>query len=51
MYDGKSLSKLMDAAEFRDVRVCKEGETLIQNPDGLNLYERSEQSVYVEGMK
>ena len=51
MYDGKSLSLLMEESGFRDVRVYSKGETSIKNLNGLNLYERSEESVYVEGIK
>ena len=51
MYDGKSLSLLMEKSGFRDVRIYKKGETSINNSNGLNLYERSEESVYVEGIK
>ena len=51
MYDGKSLSKLLDERGFRNVQVCADGFTLISNPEGLDLYERSGQSVYVEGVK
>lgn len=51
MYDGKSLSVLMKNRGFRNVVVRKSGETYINNLNGLNLYERSEESVYVEGIK
>ena len=51
MYDGKSLSLLMEESGFRDVRVYSKGETSIKNLNGLNLHERSEESVYVEGIK
>jgi predicted SAM-dependent methyltransferase len=51
MYDGKSLSILMKNSGFRNVRVYKKGQTSIKNPKGLNLFERSEESVYVEGKK
>ena len=51
MYDGKSLSLLMEELGFRDVRVCSKSETSIKNLNGLNLHERSEESVYVEGIK
>tara|TARA_B110000027_G_C16003367_1_gene248572 strand:+ start:69 stop:713 length:645 start_codon:yes stop_codon:yes gene_type:complete len=51
MYDGKSLCILMKNSGFRNVRVYKKGQTSIKNPKGLNLFERSEESVYVEGIK
>jgi len=51
MYDGKSLSILMETIGFRNVKIYKKGETSIKNPKGLDLYERCEESVYVEGIK
>ena len=51
MYDGGSLSKLMLNAGFRDVMIQAPGETLIEIKDGLDLFERSGQSVFVEGRK
>ena len=50
MYDGESLSKLLIEMGFKNVEVCKDGYTKIENPDGLDLYEQAEQSVYVEGI-
>ena len=51
MYDGKSLCVLMKNSGFRNVRVYEKGQTSIKNAKGLNLFERSEESVYVEGVK
>ena len=51
MYDDNSLCLLLNSFGFRNVKVYKEGETQIKNYEGLNLYERSEDSVYVEGIK
>lgn len=51
MYDGKSLSDLFRKVGFKNVVICSAGETTIQNPEGLNLFERDEQSVFVEGSK
>ena len=51
MYDGNSLSLLIKNFGFRNVKICKKGETSIKNKNGLNLYERSEESVFVEGIK
>ena len=51
MYDGESLSKLLLEIGFNTVEVCKDGKTNITDPDALNLREREEQSVYVEGIK
>jgi len=48
MYDGPSLSRLLTAAGFVDVRVVPAGTTAIPDPGALNLTERSEESVYVE---
>ena len=51
MYDGQSLSKLFRDTGFQNVSVLKPGETNIVDAGSLNLSERSEQSVYVEGVK
>ena len=51
MYDEKSLSKLIKKVGFRKIFICKAGETNILNPHNLNLHERSEESVYLEGRK
>ena len=51
MYDEKSLSKLIKKIGFRQVFILKAGETNILNPHNLNLHERSDASVYVEGLK
>lgn len=51
MYDGASLAKLMSENGFREVTVEEAGRTRIENPVGLDLHERSEESVYVEGLK
>ena len=51
MYDGKSITLLLKNAGFKNVRVLAKGETLIKNSNGLDLYERCESSVYVEGTK
>lgn len=50
MYDGTSLSKLLIEMGFSSAEICKDGKTNIIDADGLNLYEREEQSVYVEGI-
>ena len=50
MYDGNSLSKLLIEMGFSSAEICKDGKTNIIDADGLNLYEREEQSVYVEGI-
>jgi len=51
MYDEKSLSKVIKKVGFRKIFICKAGETNILNSHNLNLYERSDDSVYVEGLK
>jgi hypothetical protein len=51
MYDGNSLSKLLLKAGFSKPVILKAGETQIGNPAELDLYERSEESVYVEATK
>jgi len=49
MYDGISLTKLLLEMGFKNVEVCKNGKTNIPDPGALDLYERVEHSVYVEG--
>ncbi len=51
MYDGNSLSALLRTAGFANVVALKAGETRIKDTVGLDLYERSEESVYVEATK
>lgn len=51
MYDGSSLSKLLNKNGFKDVEVCTGGYSKIANPNSLNLYEQVETSVYIEGVK
>ncbi len=51
MYDGASMSRLMERHGFVDVEVMDAGATKIPQPGQLNLSERIEQSVYVEAKK
>lgn len=51
MYDGNSVSKMLKQHGFKEVEVCTEGFTKIANSTNLNLYERVESSVYIEGVK
>jgi len=51
MYDGISLSKLMLESGFKVAIVQDAGETSIKNFIGLNLFERKDESVYVESIK
>jgi predicted SAM-dependent methyltransferase len=48
MYDAASLTKLLASAGFVNVRVLPAGRTHIADPGGLDLYERDDESVYVE---
>jgi predicted SAM-dependent methyltransferase len=51
MYDGRSLSKLLEDHGFVDVRVMAAGTTTIAAHGELDLFERSDESVYAEGRK
>jgi predicted SAM-dependent methyltransferase len=51
MYDGDSLTRLLAAGLFVDIRVLKAGTTTIDAPEPLDLYERADESVYVEARK
>lgn len=51
MYDGASLSKMLLNNDFKEVEICSNGFTKIENPGNLNLYEQVETTVYVEGIK
>lgn len=50
MYDGASLKSLLEHHGFKSVTVLEAGETTIPDANGLNLREREEESVYVEGV-
>jgi len=51
MYDGKSLSKLLLNTGFSKVLVLDAGETVIKDHEGLNLFEREDDSLYIEAIK
>ena len=51
MFDGDSLAKLMKSQGFRNVTIQISGNTLIENPGNLNLFEREKESVVVEAKK
>lgn len=51
MYDGLSLCRFLKSQGFDNPVVTKEGYTQIRNPGKLDLYERSNESVYVEAIK
>jgi predicted SAM-dependent methyltransferase len=51
MYDASSLSRLLTSSGFHNVVVLPAGETSIPSPEGLDLREREDESVYVEAKK
>ena len=51
MYDADSLIRLVSGAGFRDVVALPAGETRLHAPGALDLAERDEESLYVEGVK
>lgn len=51
MYDGASLSNLLNQLSFRNPIVLEAGMTTIPNPGTLNLREREEESLYIEATK
>lgn len=51
MYDEKSFTNLLVEHGFNKVIVLKAGDTLIPNYGQLNLYERKDESFYIEAIK
>lgn len=51
MYDGKSLSGLLQRHGFAQVTILAAGETTIPDPAPLDLREREEESLYVEAVR
>lgn len=51
MYDGNSLSRLLQKHGFIETEIMPSGKTKIPEPESLNLQERSDESVYVEAKK
>jgi SAM-dependent methyltransferase len=51
MYDGSSLARLLTDAGFTNVAIMPAGTTNIPEPGDLNLAERVDESVYVEGVQ
>ncbi len=51
MYDGKSLSRLLDCNGFKKIQILASGETTLIDCEPLNLYERADESVYIEAVK
>jgi hypothetical protein len=50
MHDSESFTKFLIETGFKSVEVCENGYTNIKNHGDLNLYERVDSSVYVEGV-
>jgi predicted SAM-dependent methyltransferase len=51
MYDGTSLARLLTDAGFTNVAIMPAGTTNIPEPGDLNLAERVDESIYVEGFQ
>ena len=51
MYDSKSIIKLLESLNFKDVTVLAPGKTFIKNSGKLDLFERRSESLYVEAKK
>jgi len=51
MYDGDSLTGLLEAAGFADAAALPAGATRIAEPGQLDLWERASESVYVEAVR
>ena len=51
MYDGKSLSRLLDSNGFKKIQILASGETTFSDYEPLDLNERADESVYIEAVK
>ncbi|MCC6621337.1 MAG: methyltransferase domain-containing protein [Deltaproteobacteria bacterium] len=51
MYDGASLVRLLGELGFTDAHVVPAGTTRIPEPGPLDLYERADESLYVEARR
>jgi predicted SAM-dependent methyltransferase len=51
MYDSRSLKDLVETAGFEEVECLAPGETRLEDPAGLDLREREEDSIYLEARK
>jgi SAM-dependent methyltransferase len=51
MYDSKSLYKLLENNGFKNIEILACGETTLSNDVQLDLYERAEESLYIEAVK
>lgn len=48
MYDGPSMVRLLSSMDFKNPRVLPAGSTTTSDSPELNLYERADESVYIE---
>jgi hypothetical protein len=48
MYDGASMARLLSSQGFLNPTIMAPGSTMIPNPGKLDLYERIEDSMYIE---
>jgi hypothetical protein len=51
MYDGLSLKTLVEEAGFENVELLPPGKTGLDDPAGLDLREREEDSLYLEARR
>ena len=51
MYDGLSMARLLSETGFSEPHILGPGSTTIPNPGEIDLYERAEESVFVEAYK
>jgi predicted SAM-dependent methyltransferase len=52
MYDAKSLTRLMLKVGFKDIKILEPGKTrILNNGEGINLFEHDDHSFYVEAVK
>jgi ubiquinone/menaquinone biosynthesis C-methylase UbiE len=51
MYDGRSMTNLLSSEGFSEAVVLNPGETGIKDPGALDLWERADESVYIEAFK
>jgi predicted SAM-dependent methyltransferase len=50
MYDGKSLSKLLENNGFKNIKILESGKTTT-DCGSLDLFERADESMYIEAIK
>lgn len=51
MYDGTSLCRLLERSGFGNATVVEPGQTCIPDPGQLDLFERANESLYVEAVR